>query len=151
MSLFSESLFFEIQLYHFKILDSTCNWCQMIFFFLCLTYFTQYDALSVHPCCCKWPHFILFNNTVIFHCQKPSIYCLELDISKKFSSLTNLLIKDQILGGPISFPHLFKGFCIWESFSPFQREGGLSLVQQKASCPGVSCLFAWVLPCLGVA
>ena len=26
----------------------------MIFLFLCLIYFTQYDNLQVHPCCCKW-------------------------------------------------------------------------------------------------
>ena len=32
----------------------------MIFVFLCLTYFTQYDNLQVHPCCCKWHYFILF-------------------------------------------------------------------------------------------
>ena len=23
-----------------------------------LTYFTQYDNLQVHPCCCKWHYFI---------------------------------------------------------------------------------------------
>ena len=32
----------------------------MIFVFLCLTYFTQYDNLQVHPCCCKWHYFVLF-------------------------------------------------------------------------------------------
>ena len=32
----------------------------MIFIFLCLTYFTQYDNLQVHPFCCKWQYFILF-------------------------------------------------------------------------------------------
>ena len=26
---------------------------------LCLTYFTQYDNLLVHPCCCPCHHFIL--------------------------------------------------------------------------------------------
>ena len=25
--------------------------------FVCLTYFTQYDNLQVHPCCCKWYYF----------------------------------------------------------------------------------------------
>ena len=38
----------------------------MIFVFLCLTYFTQYDNLQVHPCCCKWHYFILFYDSVIF-------------------------------------------------------------------------------------
>ena len=32
----------------------------MIFVLLCLTYFTQYDNLQVHPCCCKWHYFVLF-------------------------------------------------------------------------------------------
>ena len=41
----------------------------MIFGFLFLTYFTQYDHLQVHPCCHKWHYFILFNGRVIFHCM----------------------------------------------------------------------------------
>ena len=32
----------------------------MVFVFLFLTYFTLYDNLQVHPCCCKWHYFILF-------------------------------------------------------------------------------------------
>ena len=32
----------------------------MIFVFLCLIYFPQYDNLLVHFCCCKWYYFILF-------------------------------------------------------------------------------------------
>ena len=39
----------------------------MIFVLLCLTYFTQYDNLQVHPCCCKY--FILFYGRVIFYCR----------------------------------------------------------------------------------
>ena len=35
--------------------------------FLSLTYFTQYDNLWVHPCLCKWHHFILFNVWVTLH------------------------------------------------------------------------------------
>ena len=31
----------------------------MLFVFLFLTYFTQYDSLQFHPCCCKW-HLALF-------------------------------------------------------------------------------------------
>ena len=37
-------------------------------FLLCLTYFTQYDTLKVHPCCCRWYYFFLSNGWVIFHC-----------------------------------------------------------------------------------
>ena len=32
----------------------------MVFVFFFLTYFTQYDNLKVHLCCCKWHYFILF-------------------------------------------------------------------------------------------
>ena len=34
-----------------------------------------YDNLQVHPCCCKWHYFILFNGWVIFHCiYVPHLY-----------------------------------------------------------------------------
>ena len=36
-------------------------------FLLCLTSFTQCDTPCIHPCCCKWPYFILFDVWVIFH------------------------------------------------------------------------------------
>ena len=42
-------------------LDFTCKQYHMIFVFLYLTYFTQYDNLQVHPCCCKGLYFICFN------------------------------------------------------------------------------------------
>ena len=32
----------------------------MVFVFLFLTSFTQYDNLQVHLCCCKWHYFVLF-------------------------------------------------------------------------------------------
>ena len=44
-----------------------------MFLLLCLIYFTQYDSLWVHPSCCKWHNFILFNGCVIFHCISLSI------------------------------------------------------------------------------
>ena len=31
-----------------------------VFVFVCLTYFTKYDHLLAHPCCCKWRYFTLF-------------------------------------------------------------------------------------------
>ena len=39
-----------------------------IFIFLCQTYFTLYDNLEVHQCCCQWHYFVLFCESVIFHC-----------------------------------------------------------------------------------
>ena len=32
----------------------------MVFVFLFLTYFTQYEKLQLHPCCCRWHYFVLF-------------------------------------------------------------------------------------------
>ena len=55
-----------VNLYHF-FLDSTYKGCHMLFLLLCLTYFTQYATLWVHPCCCKWPYFIFFSGWVVFH------------------------------------------------------------------------------------
>ena len=54
-------------MYHL-FLDCTYKWYHTIFIFLCLTYFTQYDNLWVHPCCYKWNYFILFDCWVILHC-----------------------------------------------------------------------------------
>ena len=31
----------------------------MVSVFLFLTYFTQYESLQFHPCCCKWHYFVL--------------------------------------------------------------------------------------------
>ena len=53
-------------MYYF-FLDSRYKGCHTIFLFLCLIDFTQGNTLQVHPCCCRWPYFILFNNWVLFH------------------------------------------------------------------------------------
>ena len=41
-------------------LDSTSKQCHMIFVFLSLACFTQYDNLQFLPCCCIWHYFILY-------------------------------------------------------------------------------------------
>ena len=67
ISLFSKcvSLFDFINKFICIILKySAYKWYHMIFIFLCLIYFTQYDNLQVHPCCCKWHYFILFSSWV---------------------------------------------------------------------------------------
>ena len=28
--------------------------------FLCVMYYTQHNVLQIHPCCCKWQHFLIF-------------------------------------------------------------------------------------------
>jgi GT2 family glycosyltransferase len=47
--------------------DSRYKWYHMIFVFLCLTYFTQYENLQPHPCYCKWHYFLPFYGWVKFH------------------------------------------------------------------------------------
>ena len=54
-----------VHLYHF-FLDSTYKGCHVIFLLLWLTSLNM--TLWVHPCCCKWHYFILFDSWVIFHC-----------------------------------------------------------------------------------
>ena len=48
--------------------DSTYTWDQIIFGFLCLTYFNQHKDLKFHPYCCKWQDFLFFYGGIIFHC-----------------------------------------------------------------------------------
>ena len=44
----------------FFFLDSTYKQYHMIFIFLCLAYFTQYNNLQAHLCCCNCHYFIPF-------------------------------------------------------------------------------------------
>ena len=54
----------QFHLCHF-FLDSMYKGCHTVFPLLCLTDFTQCDSLWVHPCCCKWRCFVLFNGWVV--------------------------------------------------------------------------------------
>ena len=45
---------------------STHKW-DYVAFLLCLAYFTQHNALWVHPCCCKWQDFLLFKGWIVFN------------------------------------------------------------------------------------
>ena len=53
-----------VDLYH--ILNSIYKWYHMVFVFL--IYFTWYDNLYLHPCCCKWHCLVLFYGWEVFHC-----------------------------------------------------------------------------------
>ena len=55
-----DSICFESKFICTIFKDSTYKQYHVIFVFLCLTYFTEYDNLWAHPCCCKWHHSILF-------------------------------------------------------------------------------------------
>ena len=54
-----------VHLYSFFYIPHISN---IVFAFLCLTYFIQYDSLWVHTCCCKQYYFILFYGWVILYC-----------------------------------------------------------------------------------
>ena len=71
----------HIHLYH--ILDSTYKWYHMVLVFLFLTYFTWYDNLWLHPCCCEWHYFVPFYGLVVFHCiYIPHVLFLRLGNSR---------------------------------------------------------------------
>ena len=66
-NMFSASVSFSVCLicccccyFGFWFFDSTCKLDHRVFTFLCQTYFSQHNALKVHPCCCKWQEFIVF-------------------------------------------------------------------------------------------
>ena len=46
----------------------TSKWDHIVFVFLHLTYFTQYNALRTYLCCQTWQVFLLFYGWIIFHC-----------------------------------------------------------------------------------
>ena len=73
----------------------------MVFVFLSLAYFTWYNHLYIHPCCCKWHDFILFYGCVIFQC----IYVLYLLYSSLDGHLSCLAIANSAvnIGVPVSF------------------------------------------------
>ena len=48
------------------LLDSTYKWYHIIFVFFCLTYFTYYYNLYIHPCFYKWLYFVFFRVLVIY-------------------------------------------------------------------------------------
>ena len=50
---------FHRQIHLGHLFDSTLR--DRIFLFLFLIFFTEYDHLQWHPCCCKWHYFIIFH------------------------------------------------------------------------------------------
>ena len=57
-------------MYHF-FLDPTYKGCHTIFLLLWLHLEREreYGTLLVHPCCCKWHYFSLFDGWVVSHCM----------------------------------------------------------------------------------
>lgn len=45
--------------------------------YLHFCYFTLYNALEVHLCCCEWPNFFLFYGWVIFLCVWVCVHALH--------------------------------------------------------------------------
>ena len=89
--------------------------------FVCLTYFTQCDNLYVHPCCCKWHHFIVFYGWVMLHC----IYIPHL-LYPLFCQWTFRLL--PCLGYCIKCCNEHWGACIFSnySFSRYEPRSGIT-------------------------
>ena len=58
-------------------LDSTYKQYH-IFVFLCLTYFTQYDSLQVHPRCCRWGELLLTKSARVVIQALQQCLCISL-------------------------------------------------------------------------
>ena len=67
-SVLSVSEFVSVSSFLFCFLDSTSKGSYLVYVFLYLPYFTEQNALWVHPCCCKWKRFVVFYDSVTFHC-----------------------------------------------------------------------------------
>ena len=65
--------------------DSTYKWEHLVFDFLCLTWFTQHNALNVHPYYCKWQDFFLFYSWIMSYC----VYIWSL--SRKSPPIVNIM------------------------------------------------------------
>ena len=79
-------------------LDSTCKLSYNIC--LSLTYFTQHNALQVHPCCCKWQDFVLLYG-LVFHCVCMCMHihicvCVYIHVYTTSSLSVHLLMDTQV-------------------------------------------------------
>ena len=75
----SVSLFLFCTLVHwYEFIDLTCVWYLRMFVCFSLTFLTWFENLSVHPCCCQYLCFILFDGWVV-------VWCIDIPCSLHFS------------------------------------------------------------------
>ena len=75
----------------------------MVFVFLFLTYFPQYDNLQVRQCCSKWHHFILSYGQVLFNC----VYHAFDKVETRKTIVQGLMPKEPYFYFMISLPLCF--------------------------------------------
>ena len=63
----------------YEFIDLTCVWYLRMFVCFSLTFLTWFENFSVHPCCCQYLHFILFDGWVI-------VWCIDVPCSLHFSA-----------------------------------------------------------------
>ena len=90
---------------------------------LCLIYFTWYDNLLVHLCCCKWHYIILFYGLVIFLCKMCVSVCMYVHLKKRDN-----LKERNIHWGKKKKNILRKAWWFWK----------LSWNDSQRSCPWIS-------------
>ena len=79
---------------------------------LSLIYFTLYNALKLHPCCCRWQDFLLSHGEVIFHCvYKPPLYSsidghLSCSVALVSNAALNMGVQKSLLHSP-PYPFFF--------------------------------------------
>ena len=97
-SVFSMSLgllLFCRQVHLCHILDYTYKWYHMVFIFL---FMTQYENFQQHPYYCKWHYFILFYGSVVFHCVYVLCICLYMYLCVYRCIHTHILIHSYVNG-----------------------------------------------------
>ena len=98
----------------------------MIIVFLFLTYFTLYDRLWVHPLLYKWPTFVPFYGSAIFHC----VYVWHLFNSSvnghliRFHVLASVHSAAMNIGVHVSFCiRVFSGYMLCSGITGSYRSG----------------------------
>ena len=103
--------------------------------------FTQYDNLQVHPCCCKWQYFILFNSLVAFHCTYAPTSSLSVDGNEGcFHVLAIVNSAAMNIGVHVSFPViLFSGYMPRSEFAGSYGNSIFSFFNEHPCC-SLQCL-----------
>ena len=119
----------------------------MIIVFLFLTYFTLYDRLWVHPLLYKWPTFVPFYGSAIFHC----VYVWHLFNSSvnghliRFHVLASVHSAAMNIGVHVSFwTMVFSGYMPSRLLLLWQTRPAFGFPIQSWLCVGVMHFSSWL-------